>query len=143
MSVKTGIHTKRLDLDTYGNFDVVTITDQVREFVNSTGIKHGQVLIYYPHTTGAVILGEYEAGIIADLQRLFEEIAPKTQEYKHHLRGVDFNGHAHVRSALMTISVTIPILDGKLLMGTYQEILVIDEQTYPAPRHVILQVMGE
>lgn len=137
------IHTKQLELDTGGNFAVVNITDQVREFVNSTGIKQGQVLVYYRHTTGAVILGEHEAGIIADLQEMFERIVPQTHEYKHHIKAVDFNGHAHIRSALMTITVTVPILDGELLLGTYQEILVVDDQTESALRYVVLQVTGE
>lgn len=137
------IHTKQLDLDAGGNFDVVNVTDQVREFVSSTGIEHGQVVVYYPHTTGAVFIDEHEAGIIADLQELFERITPITHEYKHHLRGADFNGHAHVRCAVMGITVSIPILDGELLLGTYQDILVVDDQTDPAPRRVVLQVMGE
>jgi len=137
------IYTKQLELDTGGNFAVVNITDQVRDYVRSTEVQHGQVLVYYRHTTGAVIVGEHEPGIIADLMEMFERIAPIVHEYKHHIRAVDFNGHAHVRSALMTINVIVPILDGELLLGTYQEILVIDDQTDPAPRYVVLQVSGE
>jgi thiamine phosphate synthase YjbQ (UPF0047 family) len=64
-------------------------------------------------------------------------------EYIHHLRAVDYNGHAHVRAALMPTQVVIPILGGELLLGTYQEVLVIDDQTDPAPRFVIIQVSGE
>jgi len=136
-------YTKQIFLDTAGNFSVVNVTDQVRDFVTSTGVKHGQVLVFYKHTTGAVIIGEHEAGIIADLQDMFERIAPVLYDYKHHLKGVDFNGHAHMRSALMTINVTIPILEGELLLGNHQEILVIDDQTEPAPRHLVIQVTGE
>jgi len=136
-------YTKQIVLDTAGNFSVVNVTDQVRDFVASTGVKHGQVLVFYKHTTGAVIIGEHEAGIIADLQDMFEKITPVLHDYKHHLKEVDFNGHAHMRSALMTINVTIPILEGKLLLGTHQEILVIDDQTEPAPRHLVIQVIGE
>jgi secondary thiamine-phosphate synthase enzyme len=136
-------YTKQIVLDTAGNFSLVNVTDQVRDFVASTGVKHGQVLVFYKHTTGAVIIGEHEAGIIADLQDMFERITPVLHDYKHHLKEVDFNGHAHMRSALMTINVTIPILEGKLLLGTHQEILVIDDQTEPAPRHLVIQVTGE
>ena len=136
-------YTKQIVLDTAGNFSVVNVTDQVRDFVASTGVKHGQVLVFYKHTTGAVIIGEHEAGIIADLQDMFERITPVLHDYKHHLKEVDFNGHAHMRSALMTINVTIPILEEKLLLGTHQEILVIDDQTEPAPRHLVIQVTGE
>jgi secondary thiamine-phosphate synthase enzyme len=135
--------TTQIELDTSGNFSVANITDQVQAFVAATGVKHGQALVFYKHTTGAVIIGEHEAGIIADLQDMFERLAPVLHEYKHHLKEVDFNGHAHMRSALMTISVTVPILDGELLLGTHQEILVIDDQTECAPRQLVIQVSGE
>src|SRR5512143_1165663 len=123
------IKTQQIELDSRGYFSVTNITDQVREFALSTGIKQGQALVFYRHTTGAVIIGEHEPGIIADIQEMFERIAPATREYIHHLRDVDFNGHAHVRSALMTMNVVVPIVDGQLLLGTHQEILVIDDQT--------------
>jgi len=137
------IHTKQLDLDTSGNFSVVNITEQVRAFVQSTGVTHGQVLVFYRHTTGALLIGEHEAGIIADLQAFFERVVPVDHPYFHHLRAVDFNGHAHVRSALLTVTVNIPVMNGNLMLGTYQEILVIDDQTDPAPRYVIVQMVGE
>lgn len=137
------IFTKQIELDSRGHFSVTNITEEVREFIVSTGIRHGQVLVYYRHTTGAVIIGEHEPGIIADIQDMFDRVAPAIYPYIHHLRAVDFNGHAHVRSALMTINVVIPIVDGQLMLGTYQEILVIDDQTDPAPRYVVIQVNGE
>lgn len=137
------IATTQLELDSHGHFSVTNITDQVREFVISTGVTQGQVLVFYKHTTGAVIIGEHEPGIIADIQAMFERVAPVRGEYIHHLRDVDFNGHAHVRSALMTGNVVIPIADSQMLLGTYQEILVIDDQTDPAPRYVVIQVSGE
>jgi secondary thiamine-phosphate synthase enzyme len=137
------IQTKQITIESYGNFSVVNITDQVREFVRSSGLQHGQVLVYYKHTTGAVWIGEHEPGIIADLQAMFERVAPVSQEYLHHLRGYDFNGHAHMRSTLMTISVNVPFVDGELLLGTYQEILVLDDQTELGSRQVVLQVIGE
>lgn len=136
------VQTQQLDLDSPGNFSVVNITDQVRDFVRVSGIKQGQVLAFYRHTTGAIIVDEHEPGIIADLQAMFERISPVGQDYLHHIRGVDFNGHAHVRSALMSVSVTVPVLDGEMVLGTYQEILVIDDQTDPAPRQVFLQASG-
>jgi secondary thiamine-phosphate synthase enzyme len=137
------IRSKQLAIDSEGHFDVVNITNPVREFVNSTGVKQGQLLIFYKHTTGAIWIAEHEPGIIADLKAMFDRTIPQTHSYFHHLRAVDFNGHAHIRSALMNVSVTIPILDGELALGTYQEILVVDDQTDPASRHVVLQVVGE
>jgi secondary thiamine-phosphate synthase enzyme len=136
-------YTTQLDLDTAGHFSVVNVTEKVREFLKSTGVQHGQVLVFYKHTTGAVLVAEHEAGIIADLQDMFERVAPVSHTYKHHLKEVDFNGHAHVRSALMTISVTIPVQNGDLLLGYHQEILVIDDQTEISPRQLAVQVSGE
>lgn len=139
----TLIRTKTLDIDSSGNFTVINITEQVREFVISTGVAEGQVLVFYKHTTGAVLVAEHESGIIADLQDVLERISPVNYEYVHHFKGLDANGFAHVRSALLTVSVTIPILNHDMLLGTYQEILVIDDQTEAAPRQVVLQVIGE
>lgn len=136
------IYSTNLDLDTEGNFSVVNITEPVRAFVESTGVSQGQVVVFYKHTTGAVLVAEHEAGIIADMQDMFERISPVDYSYLHHLKAVDFNGHAHMRSALLTVSITIPIIDGAMALGTYQEILVLDDQSDPANRQVVLQVMG-
>src|SRR4030042_2393293 len=122
------VFSKQITLQSDGHFNVIIVTDQVREFIQSTGIREGQVLIFFRHTTGAVIINEFEAGIVADLQAMFENISPTVYEYKHHIREVDFNGHAHLRSILMQSSVSIPILDGEMTLGEFQEILVIDDQ---------------
>ncbi len=135
--------TKQITLPSDGHFNVINVTDKVKDFVQSTHIKQGQVLIYFQHSTGAIIIGEHEAGIMADLQDALERITPTDYPYKHHIREVDFNGHAHLRAALMQTSVTIPIVDGQITLGTYQEILVIDDQVEHEPRSFILQVMGE
>lgn len=137
------IKTEELILQSDGIFEVKNITETVKEFVKSTGVIEGKVVIFYRHTTGGVIIGEHEAGIIADLHDMFERTIPTQYEYLHHVRGVDFNGHAHIRSALLTISVEVPISDSELLLGTYQEILVIDMQIDQNPRNVIIQVWGE
>lgn len=137
------IRTQQLTLETEGGFAVVNITERVRDIVKSSGIQEGSALVFYRHTTGAVILDEHEAGVIADLEAVLDEISPLDRDYKHHLRAVDFNAHAHVRTALLGAHVVIPITDGDLLLGRYQEILVIDMQTERAPRYVAVTVMGE
>jgi secondary thiamine-phosphate synthase enzyme len=134
---------KQISLQSDGHFNVINITDQVKDFIQASGIRQGQVLIFYQHTTGAIIIGEHEAGIMADLQEFFERIIPVNSKYKHHIRMVDFNGHAHIRVALMQTSVTLPVIDGKMPLGHVQEILVIDDQVDLIPRSLILQVIGE
>ena len=137
------ILSRQIELLSDGHFNVLNITDQVADFVQDSGIQNGQVLVFFQHTTGAVIVGEHETGIVADLEDLFERIIPTNYPFKHHIRAVDFNGHAHLRAALMPTSVTIPVVQGKLALGTYQEILVIDDQIDQESRYLILQAMGE
>lgn len=134
---------RQIELLSDGRFNVINITDQVVEFVQTSGIQNGHVLVFFQHTTGAVIVGEHEAGIIADLEDMFERIVPTNYPFKHHIRAHDFNGHAHLRAALMPTSVIIPVVQGKLALGTYQEVLVIDDQTDQEPRYLILQAVGE
>ncbi|NPV69635.1 MAG: YjbQ family protein [Firmicutes bacterium] len=134
---------EQIELLSDGRFNVINITDRVAEFVRASGLKNGQVLVFLQHTTGAVIIGEHESGIVADLSDVFERIVPTNYPYKHHIRAVDFNGHAHIRSALMQTQVSAPVVNGKLALGTYQDILVIDDQVDQEPRYLILQAIGE
>lgn len=137
------VASKQIELLSDGHFNVMNITEKAREFVRESGIVNGHLYVFYQHTTGAVIIGEHESGILADLEEMFERITPFTHPYKHHIRAVDYNGHAHLRAAIMPTEVGAPIVAGKLAMGTYQEILVIDDQVDQEPRYVMLQAMGE
>jgi secondary thiamine-phosphate synthase enzyme len=137
------IHTETLTLISDGRFHAFNVTEDVRAAVRAAGIRAGVALVFYRHTTGAVMLVEHEAGMLLDLEEVLEQITPVARDYKHHLRGVDLNGAAHVRTALMNASVTVPVLDGDLAVGTYQDIVVLDMDPEPRPRTVIVQVMGE
>ncbi len=137
------IATKTLEVTPGIGFSVQNITHLVDEFVGSTGIREGQLTLFYKHTTGSIIIGEYEAGVIADLKRSLELIAPESGTYFHHLRQVDFNGFAHVRAAYLPTSQVIPIQEGRMVLGTHQEIQVVDNQPEELPRYVVMQVMGE
>ncbi len=137
------VRTQHFSLDSDGGLSAIPITDQVSSFVAASGVREGQVLIYYLHTTGAVLVMEHEAGILADLEETLEALIPLKKEYKHHLRGVDDNGCAHIRSALLGPSIILPVQDSKLVIGQYQEILLLDMQTGRKPRQYVLQVMGE
>ncbi len=137
------VNSTRIVLPSDGRFNVINITDQVKDFIQASGLRQGQVYVFFQHTTGAVIVGEHETGIMADLEDLFEHITPTDYPYKHHLRAVDNNGHAHLRAALMPAGVNVPVINGQLALGTYQEILVIDDQVGLEPRYVILQGIGE
>jgi secondary thiamine-phosphate synthase enzyme len=137
------IKTKKITLDSDGGFSTFVITDQVQQLVTESGCQEGAVIVFFQHTTGAVMLIEHEAGILVDLEDVLERIAPAKGEYNHHLVGYDFNGGMHIRNALLNSSITVPFEDGKLLLGTYQDIMVLDMQLERSPRKIILQVSGE
>ena len=137
------VFTKELAFTTTGDFYALNITDQVRAVLLESGIKEGSVLVYYRHTTGAIIIIEHEVGILVDLQDVLNEIVPLARDYKHHLRGYDLNGAAHVRTALLNSSVTLPVMNAELMIGSYQEIILVDMDPQDRPRKVIVQAMGE
>ena len=140
---KMMIFSEQIELESDGSFNVICITDKVKEILENTGIINGQAMVFYQHTTGGIVIGEFEAGIVADWRDMFERIAPLNYDYKHHMRGVDLNGHAHCRAAILPVQATIPVVNGKLVTGTYQDILVIDDQRSADPRYVIVQIWGE
>ena len=137
------IETSTLEICPGAGYAVENITHLVNEFLSQTGVQEGQLIVFYKHTTGSIIIGEHEAGIIADLEDTLEVLAPKDGKYIQHLREVDFNGYAHIRSKFMPTSVIVPIHEGRLVLGTHQEIQVVDNQPEELPRYVVLQVTGE
>jgi secondary thiamine-phosphate synthase enzyme len=137
------ILTRQLPVLSKGGFYAINITERVRKVVRDSGVQEGSVLVYYRHTTGTVLLIEHEAGILVDVADVLEKIVPYVADYKHHLRGYDTNGAAHVRAALLGASVIIPVVEGDLLLGTYQEVIMIDMDPGHKERTVIVQVVGE
>ena len=137
------ILTRKLSVLSEGGFYSANITDRVRDVVKESGIREGMALVFYQHTTGCVIIMEHEAGILVDLENMLEAILPRTEDYKHHIRGYDTNGAAHIRSAVLGVSVDIPVVAGDLQLGTYQEILVLDMDSARKERTILIQVMGE
>jgi secondary thiamine-phosphate synthase enzyme len=137
------IKTQLLEVAPGEGFAVQNITHLVEAFVESSGVEEGQIILFYKHTTGSLIIGEHESGIIIDLERALEIISPEDGDYLHHQREVDFNGWAHIRAAIMPTSLTIPISKNKMVLGTHQEILVVDSQPEELPRYVFMQIQGE
>lgn len=135
--------TKKITVPSEGHFDIINITDYAKNFIQESHFKNGLLTFFLKHTTGALIITEHEAGIMADMQEMFEKITPAEHEYKHHIRKVDFNCHAHLRAILMQASVSVPVIDGEMTLGLHQEILLIDDQVEQKPRNLILQLIGE
>ncbi len=135
--------TREWRVSTQGHTHVVDITDQVRRAVAESGLQHGIVTVFVPHSTCGVSTIEYEPGCIQDLQDLFARWIPEDQPYAHNRRWGDGNGHAHLRATLLGPSLTVPFVDGRLQLGTWQQIILVDFDVRPRQRRVICQILGE
>ena len=123
--------------------EVRDITDEVQEALQSTYLKAGVATVFVPGATGAVTTIEYEDGLVADLGDALERIAPEAIDYAHNQRWHDGNGHSHIRATLLGPSLTVPFRDGKLMLGTWQQIVFLELDNRPRQRKVIVQIMGE
>jgi secondary thiamine-phosphate synthase enzyme len=135
--------TRRIGLKTKGNCHILDITRQVAQEVAGSGLKDGTVTVFVTGSTGGVTTIEYESGLLSDLRDLFDRLAPPNINYQHNLRWGDGNGHAHVRASLLGASLTVPFVDKKLALGTWQQIVFIDFDNRPRSRELVLQLMGE
>jgi len=135
--------TREIRLETQGNCDIQNITSLVAQAVKSSELQAGIVTIFCPGATGGVTTIEYEAGLLADIQQVLDEITPLDREYLHGLRSGENNGHSHLRATLVGPSLTIPFSGGKLILGTWQQIVFLDFDTCPRARRLIAQVIGE
>jgi secondary thiamine-phosphate synthase enzyme len=137
------VATHRRSVATRGQGDAHDLTDVVSHIVSDSRIASGTATVFIVGSTAAVTTIEFEPGAVADLNRLLEQIAPRNADYRHHLRWGDDNGSSHVRAALLGPSLTVPFADGKLLLGTWQQIIVLELDTRPRKREIVIQVVGE
>jgi secondary thiamine-phosphate synthase enzyme len=134
---------QQLTIQTQGDGDTLDLTPAVERAVRDSGLREGAVILFVIGSTAGLTTIEYEEGAVADLGRAFEQIAPRQAEYEHHLRWHDDNGHSHVRAALLGPSLAVPFTGGKLAIGTWQQIVLVDFDTRPRQRQVFCQIMGE
>ena len=135
--------TETIELETRGHADMLDITGQVAAKLRDSGIASGVVTIFCPGSTSALTTIEYESGALSDLKRVFDEVVPPDREYAHNRRWGDGNGHSHVRAALLGPSLTVPVVDGELALGTWQQITYCDFDNRPRSRRLIVQILGE
>lgn len=131
-----------LSYNTTASVDVLDITRDVVSCLNKAEIKKGHVIVFVPGSTAAITTIEYESGVIRDLIDAIERMAPRNIPYRHDTRWGDGNGFAHVRAALLGPSINIPVDEGRVLLGTWQQIVLIDSDNRPRTRQVIVQVCG-
>lgn len=130
-------------ISTKGFNDIIDITDQVSRAVEKSKIKEGLCLISCPGSTTGLTTIEYEEGAVADLKRVFEKIVPMSEDYEHCKKWGDCNGYAHIRSALLKPFLTAPIVNGSLLLGTWQQIILIDFDNRAREREITVQIVGK
>lgn len=137
------VHTARINLTTKGNADIQDITDHVAGVVSKSELKDGIVTIFSPSSTSGITTIEYESGCLTDLLRLFDEIVDPQRHYAHNARWGDNNGHSHIRSALLGTSFTVPFVEKRLLLGTWQQIIYVDFDNRPRRRELVVQLIGD
>ena len=137
------VATRRSDVATKGQGDARDVTDLVSTAVSESGCRAGIATVFVVGSTAVVTTIEFEPGAVADLNGVLERLAPRGGEYRHHLRWGDDNGSSHVRAAMLGPSLTVPFADGKLLVGTWQQIMLLECDTRPRKREVVIQIVGE
>ncbi|MBN1621517.1 MAG: YjbQ family protein [Endomicrobiales bacterium] len=137
------VYTKELSFHTNGYCDIIDITEDVSEIVGKSGITEGLVTVSIPGSTASVTTIEYESGVVKDLQEVLEKLVPSDKTYAHDRRWGDGNGFSHVRASLLGPNKSFVIKDGEILLGTWQQIILIDFDNRPRNRTVIVQVLGE
>ncbi len=131
-----------LRLQTPGNGHIVDLTEGVARIVATAGVDHGLVTVFAVGSTVAVTTMEYEPGGVADLQRLLDRLIPAQGDYEHNRLNHDSNSHAHLRAALIGPSETIPVVDGRLALGVWQQIVLIDFDDRARERTISVQVLS-
>lgn len=134
---------KTIKVSSKGEDDIIDITEALSNVVKESSIKNGTVSVFLSGSTAALTTIEYEPGLIRDFPEMLSRIVPKNIEYKHDNTWHDGNGHSHVRASLIGPSLTVPVVHGKLTLGTWQQIVMLEMDTRPRNRSVIVQIIGE
>lgn len=137
------IKTKTIQLKTKGFTDIIDLSEEIEKFLKETKVKEGTLIVFVPGSTAGITTIEYEPGLKKDIPKFLEEILPYKKDYEHHKTWGDDNGSSHIRAALIGPSQSIPIINGKLTTGTWQQVVLIDFDTGARIRKVILQIIGE
>jgi len=138
------VETHHIEIDTAGDSQVVNLTEQVERCLADGGIHSGIVTVFVIGSTAGISTTEFEPGLAnRDLKAAFEGIAPENATYLHEQTWHDDNGHSHVRATLLKPGLTVPLVEGRLTLGTWQQIILIDFDTRPRQRRIVVQVIGE
>lgn len=137
------VHQGEIEVKTKGENDMVDLTDEIQRIVRESGVREGIACVFVPGSTGAVTTIEYEPGLMKDMPAVLERIAPRDEYYHHHETWHDYNGHSHVRASIIGPSLTIPITNGEIVHGTWQQIVFIEMDVRSRHRRILVKVLGE
>lgn len=132
------VFNESIEFSTKGEIDFVDLTEKVQETVSKSQVKNGIVHVFAPHATGVIVLTEHDWNLLEDIKTTLERLMPKQGGYRH-----PSNAHSHLRSMFLPPDRTLPLIDGKLVLGTWQSLLFVETDVYPRRRTVIIQVLGE
>jgi len=132
------IFNETFTFSTRGEIDFIDLTSKVQEVVNRSGIKNGLAHVFAPHATGVIILTEHEPSLDNDVRNLLEKLIPKRGSYQHPV-----NAHSHLRSMLLCPDRTLPVIDGRVVLGTWQSLVFVETDVHPRRRTVVIQAIGE
>ena len=135
------VYTEHFTINSRGFTDIIDITQKVKSAVYQHNLKNGNVVVALPGSTASITTIEYEPGLIKDFPDVLDKIVPMDKSYHHDDTWHDGNGYAHVRAALIGSSVTVPLIDGALLLGTWQQIVLIDFDNKPRSRNIYVQII--
>jgi len=139
------LHTlsKVFSIKTKGDGDIINITKKAESVIISSGFNNGILTLFVRGSTGAITTLEYETGLIHDLSSIFERIAPKSYQYQHEKLWHDGNGHSHIRASILGPSITIPFIERRLTLGSWQQVVFVELDNKSRSREIITQVIGE
>lgn len=132
------IFNESFKFSTRGEIDFEDLTGKVQNIVTKSGVKNGLAHVFAPHATGILILTEYEPSLMADLKEALEKLIPKRASYRH-----PSNAHSHLRSVFLCPDRTLPVIDGRVVLGTWQSLVFVETDVYPRQRTIVVQVIGE
>ena len=137
------IITEKIPLKTRGHSDIIDITKQAQNILDQSGLTTGTITFFVAGATAGITTIEYEPGLLKDLPELYDKLAPEDADYHHDATWHDGNGNSHVRAAFQGPSLVVPFINSHMMLGTWQQVVLIDFDNRPRSREVILQIMGQ
>jgi len=132
------VFNESFSFSTKGEIDFIDLSDKVQDVVNKARIQNGLAHVFAPHATGVLILTEYEPSLLHDIRNTIQNLIPRRTGYEH-----PSNAHSHLRSVFLSPDKTLPVVDGRVVLGTWQSLVFVETDVYPRQRTVIIQIIGE